>query len=52
MKIRVCTAENKTTKIFFVSNPIQVSVIANKYDFWEYVEWAKMKDQKALILHY
>ena len=38
MKVRVCTADGKTTKIFTVSNPIQVSVIANKYDFWEYIE--------------
>lgn len=37
MRVRVCTSENKTIKIFVVSNPIQVSVIANKYDFWEYV---------------
>ena len=38
MKIRVCTAENKTIKILVVNNPVQVSVVAHKYDFWEYVQ--------------
>ena len=37
IKVRVCTAENRTIKIFAVSNPIQVSVIANKYEYWEYM---------------
>lgn len=37
MKIRVCTAENRTIKVFLVDNPIQISVIAFKYEFWEYM---------------
>lgn len=52
MKIRVCTAENITIKVFMVDNPIQISVIALKYEFWEYMAWVEMKDQKVLILTY
>lgn len=37
MRIRVCNKEGRTLKIFEVSNPIQVSVIANKYEYWEYI---------------
>jgi hypothetical protein len=37
MRVRVCTESGRTTKILFVDNPIQISVIANKYDYWEYM---------------
>ena len=37
MKVRVCNENRETIKIFIVSNPIQISTIANKYDFWEFI---------------
>lgn len=37
MKVRVCTESGKTMKILTVNNPVQVSVIANKYKYWEYM---------------
>lgn len=37
MRVRICTENGRTTKIFTVSNPVQVSVIANKYEYWEYM---------------
>lgn len=36
MKIIVKDKNGKVLKVYDVSNPIQVSVIANKYDYWEY----------------
>lgn len=36
MKIIVKDENGIVLKVYDVSNPIQVSVIANKYEFWEY----------------
>jgi hypothetical protein len=36
VKITTKDKEGNILKIYEVSNPIQVSVIASKYDFWEW----------------
>lgn len=36
MKIIVKDENGIVLKVYEVNNPIQVSVIANKYDYWEY----------------
>lgn len=37
MRIRACNKDGRTVKIFEVSNAIQVAVIANRYECWEYI---------------
>lgn len=37
MRIRVCNENGRTLKIFEVTNPIQISVISYKYEYWEYI---------------
>lgn len=38
IRIRACNEQGRTLKIYEVSNPIQVSVIANKFTYWEYIK--------------
>jgi hypothetical protein len=38
MRIRICDENGQTIKIYEnITNPIQVSIIAYKYEFWEYL---------------
>jgi hypothetical protein len=38
MRIRICDENGRTIKIYEnITNPIQVSVIASKHEFWEYM---------------
>lgn len=38
IRIRACNEQGRTLKIYEVTNPIQVSVIANKFTYWEYIK--------------
>lgn len=45
IRIRACNEEGRTVKIYEVTNPIQVSVIANKFTYWEYIKWKSYSKQ-------